>query len=201
MEEEYKIKFPKTQVNFTKPQLFFLINNIKSRRGSVLYFRLYCYDKLDTLIYTYTSPRWVITNEYLTKSRMFEISDDIYDKVFSTRIELIAINNSSENPLYFTECMFSEYDGDDASYHKPNEVKEAFEVGLINSRYINLYDGDGNFLQVIRPDGKNLFTNKISASTCTVLAPHLFEESDIDDPVNVFLEFINQTEQTIDVLR
>ena len=201
MEEEYKIKFPKIQVNFTKPQLFFLINNIKSRRGSVLYFKLYCYNKSNEVIYTYTSPRWVITDSYLTKSRMFEISDDIYEKVFSTQIELIAINNSSENPLYFTECMFSEYDGDDAKYHKPNEALDRFEVGMVNSRYVNLYDRDGNFMQVIRPDGKNIFTDTISASTCTVLAPHLYQESDIDDPVDVFLEFINQTEQVIDVLR
>lgn len=200
VEEEYHIKFPKIQVNFSRPELLFLINQVKSRHPSVLYFKLHCYDKTDTKIYTYTSPRWAVSDEYRKKTRIFELSKDIYEKVLYTQIELISLGNSSENPLYFTECMFAEYDGE-LDYHKPNEAITHLEVGLLNSRYINLYDNDGNFLQVIRPDGKNIFTDRLSASTCTVLAPHLSEESDIDDPVNVFLEFINQTEQRIDVLR
>ena len=64
-----------------------------------------------------------------------------------------------------------------------------------NSRYINLYNNDGNYLQVIRPMGDNLTTNVLTKSTCSVLAPHFHDEEDIDDPVNIFLEFINQNRE------
>ena len=200
-EEEYHILFPKIQVNFTKNDLVFLINQVKSRHISTLHFKLHCYDKYDEKIYVYTSPRWVITEEYTKRVRTFSISDDVYDKVLYTQIELIALGNSSENPLYFTECMFAEYNGDIIEYHQPSEAIRDVEVGFINSRYVNLYNANGDYLQVIRPTGRNIFTNTISKDVCTVLAPHLAEEMDIDDPVNVFMEFLNQTDQRIDVLR
>lgn len=200
VEEEYRIKFPKIQVNFSSSDLFFLINHVKSREVSALYFKLHCYDKSNTEFYTYVSPRWIITKDYSKKIRTFSLSDDVYDKVLYTRIELIAVGNSSENPLYFTECMFGEDEGV-YEYHTPHEVLKEYTIGFLNSCYVNLYDNDGNYLQIIRPNRENISNNVINHSTCTVLAPHLYEESDIDDPVNVFLEFINQTEQRIDVLR
>ena len=200
-EEEYHIIFPKTQVNFTREDLIFIINHIKSRYTSTLYFKLHCYDKRNNEIYTYTSPRWLINETYSRRQRAFSLSSDVYDKILYTQIELITIGISSENPLYFTECMFSEYDGDNMEYHVPNDVMKEVEIGLINSRYVNLYDGDGNFLQVIRPTAEDITNTTLLKSTCTVLAPHLYEESDIDDPVEVFMEYINQTEQIIDVLR
>lgn len=201
MEEEYHILFPKTQVNFTKNQLVFHINHIKSRNLSTLFFKLHCFDKRDNEIYVYTSPRWVIDSEYSSRTRVFEISNTVYEQVLYTQIELISLGNSSENPLYFTECMFAEYDGDNVEYHQPSEQIRDVEVGFLNSRYVNLYTQSGDYLQVIRPTGKNITTNTLIKDTCTVLAPHLVEESDIDDPVNIFMEFINQTEQRIDVLR
>lgn len=201
MEEEYHIKFPKIQINFTKPQLTFLINNIKSRHLSTLFFKMHCYNRKDEKVYTYTSPRWVIDTEYKQRKRFFELSDDIYESILYVQIELISIGNSSENPLYFTECMLCEYDGDNPEYHEPQEVIKDVKVGFLNSRYVNLYTEEGNYMQVIRPTGKDITTNTITKDTCTVLAPHLDDESDIDDPINVFMEFINQTEQRIDVLR
>lgn len=204
-EIEYHLKFPVTSILFTETTLTFSINHIKSRLTSILYFKLYCYSKHlnndsepDTLIYTYNSPRWVIDTEYKRRSLTFEIPEDIVDKTAYTQIELIAIGINSENPLYFTECMLNE--GEDIGYHQPAE-QIVRVVGLKNSRYINLYNNDGNYLQVIRPMGDNLTTNVLTKSTCSVLAPHFHDEEDIDDPVNIFLEFINQTEQRIDVLR
>ena len=201
MEEEYHILFPKLQVNFSQRNLYFLINKIKSRLTSVLYFKLHCYDSSNQEIYTYVSPRWAIDTEYRTRKRQFDLSEDVYNQVAYTQIELITIGITSENPLYFTECMLSEYGATDMDYHLPNEAFKEVKIRFLNSRYINLYDGDGNFLQIIRPNGEKITTNTIAKSTCTVLAPHLSDESDIDDPTNVFLEFINQKEQTIDVLR
>lgn len=200
-EEEYHILFPKIQVNFNKEDLIFIINNIKSRYTSTLYFKLHCYDRTNTEIYTYTSPRWMIDEVYTRRQRAFSLSSDVYSKILYTQIELITIGISSENPLYFTECMFAEYDGDNMEYHVPNDVMADVQIGFVKNWYVNLYDSDGNFLQVIRPTGGNITNTTLTKSTCTVLAPHLYEESDIDDPVEIFMEYINQTEQRIDVLR
>jgi len=197
-ETEYHLKFPKTQIRFESDEITFSINHIKSRLTSVLYFIFHCYDKTDTEIHTYVSPRWVIDTEYKRRTRTFTIPQTIVDRTLSTRIELVAIGINSENPLYFTECMLNE--GEDIGYHIPHQQVNK-TVGLLNSRYVNLYDKEGNFLQVIRPQGDRISTNKLDKSTCTVLAPHFFEESDIDDPINIFMEFINQTDQRIDVLR
>ena len=198
-ELEYHLKFPKTNIYFNNNELTFSINHIKSRLTSVLYFKLHCYDKTGTNeIHTYTSPRWVIDTEYKRRSTTFTIPQNKVDATAYTQIELIAIGITSENPLYFTECMLNE--GEDIGYHKPSEQVQ-MNIGLHTSRYVNLYNPDGNFLQVIRPKGDKLSTNVIDKSTCTVLAPHFHDEEDIDDPINVFMEFINQTEQRIDVLR
>lgn len=197
-ETEYHLKFPLTPILFTDEEITFSINYIKSRLTSVLYFKLHCYNRSETEIYTYTSPRWVIDTVYSRRSRTFTIPENILEQTYFTRIELVAVGITSENPLYFSECMLNE--GDDIGYYSPNEHIN-YSVKFQNSRYVNLYNQDGNFLQVIRPQGDSIDTNKLLKSTCTVLAPHFFDEEDIDDPVNIFAEFINQTEQRIDVLR
>ena len=198
METEYHFTFPKTPTTFITNTVTFSINHIKSRLLSVLYFKLHCYDKSDTEIYTYTSPRWVIDTDWRRRVRTFYLPNGVEEDIVYTQIELISIGVSSLNPLYFTECMLNEKG--DIGYHQPSEHRE-LTVGFLNSRYVNLYSNDGNFLQVIRPQGDKIETNKLLKSTCTVIAPHLAEESDIDDPINIFMEFINQTEQRIDVLR
>ena len=198
METEYHFTFPKTPTTFITNTVTFSINHIKSRLLSVLYFKLHCYDKNSEEIYTYTSPRWVIDTDWRRRVRTFYLPNGVEEDIVYTKIELIAIGVSSLNPLYFTECMLNE--GADIGYHQPQEHRE-LTVGFLNSRYVNLYSQDGNFLQVIRPQGDKIETNKLLKSTCTVIAPHFAEESDIDDPINIFMEFINQTEQRIDVLR
>lgn len=197
-EIEYSLKLPQTEILFNENEVTFSINFIKSRQPSVLYFKLHCFDKNKTKIHTYTSPRWVIDTEYRRRSRTFTIPDNVRDKTVYTQIELRPVGITSENPIYFGELMLNE--GDDIGYHIPNENLPR-TVGFVNNTYANLYNGDGNYLQVIRPQRDSFDTNKLTASTCTVLAPHLENESDIDDPVNIFYEFINQREQTIDVLR
>lgn len=198
-ETEYRLKFPKAPTTFIDSTVTFSINHIKSRLTSVLYFKLHCYDRTGTNeIYTYTSPRWVIDTDWRRRTHTFDLPNGVEEDIVYTQIELIALGVNSENPLYFTECMLNE--GEDIGYHQPSEHRD-LEVGFLNSRYVNLYTSNGDYLQVIRPQGDKLRTNCITKSTCTVIAPHFAEESDIDDPINIFMEFINQTEQRIDVLR
>lgn len=203
-ELEYLLKFPRTEILFNDTTVTFSINYIKSRLPSILYFKLHCFDKHGNTddaepIYTYVSSRWVIDTTYKRRSATFDIPSEVRDNTVFTQIELVAIGITSENPLYFLGCMLNE--GEDIGYHTPHE-NVIMEVGLLNSRYVNLYNIDGEgYLQVIRPQGDNIFTNKLPASTCTVLAPHFSDDVNMDDPITVFLEFLNQTEQRIDVLR
>lgn len=204
MELEYHLTLPKEVVIFSNNQLTFSIDKMKSRLPSVVYFILHLYDRDGDEILlnnrpVYTSRRWAVDRTYSTYHTTFEIDDSLVDMAVKFQLELVMINITSENPLYFNGLMFNE--GEYMDYHEPSEIQTEKEIGFINSSYANLYSLDGNFLQVIRPTRTKMFTNKLSASPCTVIAPHFDDEPDIDHPINIFMEFINQTEQRIDVLR
>ena len=198
METEYYVKFPSQEINFDENQLTVSIEYMKSRGPSSVYFILHFYD-IDGNEKHYTSPRWVVDNTYSTYHHTFDVSDELLSFTHSYQLELRLINITSENPLYLTGIMLNtgEYEG----YHTPNEVIREKVIKFNKSRYTNLYNDEGNYLQVIRPYGDDISTIMLNKSRCTVLAPHLFDESDVDNPINLFLEYLNQTEQRIDVLR
>lgn len=199
MEEEYHIIFPKTDAYFMETDLSFSIGHIRSRETSTLYFILKLYDMSDNLLYTYTSERWIITSEYQSKHREFTIPQEYTDRSAKYQITLVAVGITSENPLYFNNLMFQEgeYDG----YHQSDEYMADYKISFNKSCYTNLYSESDSYLQVIRPSKAEISTNKLNKCQCTVLAPHLENEIDVDKPVAVFLEFINMTEQRIDVLK
>lgn len=198
-EETYSIKLPKTEALFLDNRLSFSIDHIRSRETSTLYFVVKFYDMHDTLLYTYTSKRWVIDTIYSTRYRNFTIPSDVADDTAKFEITLYAVGITSENPLYFVGLMFQE--GDYSDYHTVSERITDAKIGFVKSSYANLYNGDGSYLQVIRPSRADMHTSKLDACACTVLAPHLAEENVFDDPLNIFLEFTNQSDQRIDVLR
>ena len=197
-ESEHIITFPVMKTEFMDNTLTFSIGNIKSRLPSVLYFtlRLYEMDKT-TIAEEYVSNRFIVNTEYGSIVDTFEIS--YVDEVAYMELSLISIGTSSENPLYFNQVMLNEgeYDG----YHSTDEQIKNMNIGFNKSGYVNLYDAKDNYLQVIRPLRDKISLKKFYASECTVLCPHLSDESSVDDPVNLYLEFINQREQKIDVLR
>ena len=204
MELEYHMKLPKQAVIFSNNKLTFSVDKMKSRLPSVFYFKLHLFDKNDDEIMfnekpVFTSNRWAVDKTYSTYYTTFEIDEGCLWRAIKFQIELVMIGITSENPLYFNGLMFNE--GSYMNYHEPNEIITEKEIGFIKSSYANLYSQDGNFLQVIRPTRVNMFTNRITASPMSVLAPHFDDEADVDHPVNVFMEFINQTDQRIDILR
>ena len=198
-EEEYHIKFPKTKINWLDTELTFSINHVKSRELSTLYYCMAFYDENEELVYTYESDRWIIDSKYRHKEDTFTIPQEALDNSIDYQITLIAVGLSSENPLYFNEVMLQE--GAFTSYHTPEEAAVNWEVKFNKNSFANLYSQGGVSLQVIRPLRDSFFTNKLTKSECTVLAPHLYDEAPIDNPNSLFLEFINQKEQRIGVLR
>lgn len=204
MELEYHIKLPKQVVIFSDNELTFSIDKMKSRLPCVVYFILHLFDKNDDEVLVNQKPvhissRWVVDKTYSTYYDTFEIDESFVDNAVQFQIELVLINVTSENPLYFNGLMFNE--GEYKEYHEPSELETEKEIGFLNSSYTNLYSSNGYFLQVIRPTRAKMFTNRLSASQCSVLAPHFDDERVVDHPINIFMEFINQTEQRIDVLR
>ena len=216
---QYHILFPKTQIQFSRNDLTFSIDHIKSRKPSVLYFHLHCFDIDGDLIkidnnnkiidktsegyddgYTvYTSDRWVIGTVYEHRHSPIELSDEIIENTVYTQIEIITMGIDSENPLYFNKAMLQE--GEFKEYHMPSEIETELLVGFHNNVYANLYKDDGDYLQVIRPNREAIHTNMIDKGEYTILAPHFDDDVDFDDDVAVFIEAMNQREQTIDVLR
>lgn len=199
------LKFPKSRVRFEGNDLSFTINHIKSREASVVYFMLHLFDmrgdeitSLNDVSYPYVSDRWVIGSEFSSYTTNFELDEDVVDITSVVQLEMVLIGITSENPLLFNEVMFQE--GEFESYHKPFELLDSQLVNISKNIYANIYDMNENFVQVIRPVGnKNFKTDLLLRNECTVLAPHLNNESDIDDPVNIMLEFVNMTEQTIGI--
>ena len=215
---EYSILFPKEEAVFINKTLTFSINKMKSRLPCAVYFILHLYDGLgddaEELYHTRTNAsgqteylpayqsngRWVIDETYSTYYETFDIDEEFLKMGVAFQIELRTVNVTSENPLYFTECMFAEGEWND--YHEPNEIVTEVGVGFNKSSYVNLYDDSTDtYLQVIRPNRDKIFTNELTGSSCTVIAPHINSESSVDDPINLYLEFVNHTEQRIDVLR
>jgi len=199
MEEEYLIKLPLTDADFLDNSLSFSIEHMKSRMTSTVYFTVDFYDMNSEVIYTYKSTRWVVDSTYSSYHLDFDIPSRIADNCSKFQLTLIACGITSENPLYLTGLMFreGEYDG----YHTPSEQINDALIKLNKSSYANLYGSDGSYLQVIRPSRTTFHTNKLDKCSATILAPHLENESDLDDPIAIFLEFINMTDQRIDVLR
>ena len=194
-----RIIFDKQKVEFSDTELTFSIGHIKSRNVSAVYFVMNLYDFEENLIHQYISDRWIIGQAYVRKHTTFTIPQEIINKAFYMQMELNAVGVSSENPLYFNEVMLNE--GEYKKYHDNSKKKKSIKIKFNKSSYANLYNEDGKFLQVIRPAQGDIFTNKITASEVTVLAPHLEDEEYEDSPVNLFFEYINQREQRVDVLR
>ena len=204
MQTECHIKFKEIQNNIDNTNLTFVINNMKCRTLAAVYFILHCYNLEGDEIYSvadkpaYTSNRWIVDSSYSQYIEEFEISDDILEETNTTQIEIVAINIDDNNPLRFNQCMLT--DKPFTAYHETDEAMNDAVIGLNKNSYANLYSNKSEaYLQIIRPSKKSFTTRTLTANDITVLAPHIPSEPDVDDPVNLFLEFLNQTEQSTNI--
>lgn len=200
----YKIIFPMSQILYgsdDEEDVTFSIGNIKSRKPSVIEVKLSLYDDSSPqqLVESYISERAVITSEYRPFIHTFTIPNSIREQAISCQIELITYGIDNNNPLWFSEVMLNE--GDYEQYHSPNEEQTSSSIEFLNNTYVNLYDNNDNYLQVIRPNRDKFYTDKLTGSEITILAPHFNDDIDFDSDVSVYIEALNQTNQTIDVLR
>ena len=208
---EYRLKLPKQNVLFDTVDLTFSINHLRSRRPSIIYFILHLYDMNNDEILIDDNPVFISERSVVGTKFDLENADYVYtfsipqsalDSAVYNQLEIRTLGVDSENPLYFSELMLqegTEYNG----YHVPQELDKmnSHTIELPSNLYANLYDKDGNYLQVIRPNKEQFNTNTLNKAQYTILAPHFESDEDVDSHIAVFLEAMNQREQKIDVLR
>lgn len=197
---KYKLTFPQQQIRVYDNTLTFSIGNMRSRTPCVVYFKFYAFDLYKNIIAEYTSPRWVVLPEYNRYVETFDltfINDKDSGDMDSYQIELYTVGVTSENPLYFNRIQLNS--GEDKPYHQPNDAIIDVPIGFLNNSYINLYDESDTFLQIIRPYHEELTTSTLKPAQVTVLAPHLPFETEFDNPVKIFYEYMYQIEQRIGV--
>lgn len=158
---------------------------------------------LEEDIVSYVSPRkaigTVFSSEGVDYTQNFDLDERIVSQTVYVQLEIISMGTNSENPLYFSELMFQEKAF--SNYHTPSELKNRHSIEFLEANYVNCYSKEGDYLQIIRPNREGLTTAELTTAKYSILAPHFKEDKGVDSPVSVFIEAMNQTEQTIDVLR
>lgn len=163
-----------------------------------LYLTIYTTGK--NYINTYSGNWKAIGNEYESMYSTFTISDANLERAGYYTVGLIVDGVSLHNKLYFNHVQLAE--GVVDKYHQPESAIPKTSIKLTNNFYVNLYQSNTeNYLQVIRPYYNNFDTDTLTKSKVTVLAPHLWNEDDIDSPQNIGLEFMNASDQVIEILR
>ena len=161
----------------------------------------YNYDMEEIIIENkpfHIGERWVIDETWSSYHDTFNITSEELEDIYQIRLELVIINVNDNNPLSMAELMLQ--NGEFSEYHEPNEAIIDANIGFLNNAYVNMYTNNtDNYLQVIRPYKTPFSTLNLEKAQCTVLAPHIISEPDVDKPQNLFMEFINQTEQVIDI--
>ncbi len=204
MQEEYHLLFPKVDAVLDNTLINFVIENMKCQSSAVVYYKLHCFDLQGNEILVNNRPlivgeRWIVDEEYSSYIDTSYLEESDLHNINKLQVELIMINVNDNNPLLFNHIMLSnkEYDG---SFHSHDELIEEANIGFNKNRYVNLYTNKTeNYLQIIRPNGDHFTTKKLLASEYTILVPHLENEEEIDNPSNILMEYINQTEQTTNI--
>lgn len=186
--------------NFSQNTLTFSIEKIKSKTGVIAVKPiLEFYDTSKDLV-TSENGLFIVGASYRPYSFEFTLSQTDMEYIAYYRLILEIDGVTTENPLAFNHIQLSE--GSVTDYHQPEQDLPKSTIRFANNFYANLYtSNDDSYLQVIRPYYTNMDTETLTKSKVTVLAPHLKNEDDIDDPSNIGLEFMNQTDQTIEILR
>lgn len=203
VQEEVSIIFPRVSNQFNTENSF-TINYMKSRTPSIYYFKVHCYHLNGSEILKesdafYVSQRMLVDATWNSYSQTFKFTEAELNTIKEIQIELRFILVDDDNPVYFTECMLLNREFEGEWFETDKKDTEA-EIGFVNNRYANLYTtNEDDYLQIIRPTSTAFTTNKLSKSECSVLCPHLVGETEWDKPINLYMEFINQTEQTTNI--
>lgn len=200
MGKRYTIKSDLLRKNFTNTKITFSIEHLKCESLAMVRPQIVFYTSGKTYITTYSSKWWIVGSEYQQQAHTFNINKNTLDASAWYRVQLIVDGLSPTNRLSFNHMQLCE--GSEVNYHEPESTIPKTAIKFSNNFYANLYtSSEDNYLQVIRPYYNNMDTETITKSKVTVLAPHLAKEDEYDSPSNIGLEFMNASDQVIEILR
>lgn len=186
--------------NFTNPKITLSVGNMKSDDLLMVRPIIRLYTSGKAYLTQYAGAWWVVNKNYLQKARTFNINQETLNKTAYYKIVFVVDGMTPRNRFYFNHVQLSE--GSTTDYHPPEEDIPKSTIQFTTNFYANLYTStEENYLQVIRPYYNNIDTETITKSKATVLAPHLMNEDYYDSPANIGLEFMNSTDQVIEILR
>lgn len=200
--KRYTIESDFIRKNFSDTQLTFSIEKMKADDMAMVrpYLKIFSNNNNANIITTKNGNWWVVGSEYDKYTIKYTITEEQLNSTTHFKIGMVVDGMYHKNKLYFNHIQLAE--GNVDTYHQPVESIPKTDVKFINNFYANFYTTDDDrYLQVIRPYYNNMDTETITRSKVTVLAPHLVNEDNVDDPSNIGLEFMNASEQVIEILR
>ena len=205
MQDEISVLLPKMSNSLNGDEFTFTINQLKCRKGglAVVYYKLHTWNlNNDEIINAdgafHIGKRTVVDEDWGSYHDTFHIDEETLNTIKYLQIEIRFILVDDDNPIYFSELMLQ--NGEFTDYHSPNEELKEAVIGFNNTSYTNLYNGaNKDYLQIIRADKVPFTTKVLSKAKNTVLVPHLVGEPLLDKPDNIFIEYINQKEQTTNI--
>ena len=202
MSKSYNIYLPAKKMvkNFKGQKLTLSIGKIKSREFCVVtpYFIFFDTDEKEVFRATLMES-YLVTPSYSKIVTTIDFAHDLTNLMYY-QVMLKVEGVHSNNPVQFTELMVNE--GEPVDYIKPDEDVGESTVEFVNNFYALYYSTNlKGSLQIIRPNYDRITTENLLRSKCTVLAPHLNNELNPDKPENIGLEYMNMTEQTIELVR
>lgn len=203
MAYKHIITLPKEKMvkKFTNQKLTFTVGNLRSLNTCIITPKLKLYNYKDESVYEYyKGQQWVVANNYKEYTYTFFIQNEDIQNTTHMQIELEVIGLTPKHPIYFNNLMLNE--GDYTPYHQPDQSLEETSIYFVNNFYVNLYTrNNDSYLEIIRPNFDNFTTKVLKQSKTTILTPHLVNEDKIESSENIALEYMNMSDQVIEILR
>lgn len=190
----------KIKKNYSTTKLTLSVENMKATDLVMVRPFIRVYNSAGSTLGTRYGEWRTIGNKKEKCSYTFNISQSNLEKTTHYAIGFIVDGVTYSNRLLFNHIQLCE--GDSVMYHQPAEAIPKTDIKFTSNFYANFYTNDEKtYLQVIRPYYNSMDTKTLTKSKITVLAPHLSNEDDVDDPNNLGLEYMNMSEQVIEILR
>lgn len=201
MSMRYRLRIPDEFLTkkFTQTKITFFMGNVKSNNIVIISPLLKLYDRNKEIINTYSVRPICSYQNYEQYSRTFTITEDDLNNTSYYQIHLLLDGLNNETGLKFNNLMLNE--GEWQEYIEPSSMMEESPIFFNNNFYALMYDKSDTYLQIIKPNYDSITTKKIPASKETIIAPHIGDECMEDSPANIGLEYMNMSDQSIDVLR
>lgn len=180
------------------------IGNVKTDTGKpvVMQACLEIYDINKELIHTIKDLPFIVTGKYHSHNIIFDTpTKGHYFTIIFNFVSLLP--SDSVTRVLFNRLLYADGNYNHVEYNEPSGHLHEQSIHFIDNFYAELHKKDNTYLQVMRPNYDSITTEKLTQSKKSILAPHLAKTSEdlVDTSEKLCLEYINQKEQTVDLLK